>query len=445
MFGTLTTKLQEVLSGLTRQKQLTEENIATTLRDVRVALLEADVNYSVTSALIKRIKEKALGTQVLKSLTPGQQFIKVVHDELVALMGGDEVELQIKGSPGVILLCGLQGCGKTTTAAKLAQLLVKQGKKPFLAACDLQRPAAVQQLRVLAQQIGVPVLAEESATDPQQVAVRALQEAKAQRCDVVILDTAGRLHIDAELMQELQQLKRTLAPQEVILVASAAQGQDALTTAQAFHEQLGLTGSIITMMDGTARAGVAVSLREVTQRPIYFEGIGERIEDLRPFSPKSMAHRILGMGDAINLARAAHEHFNEEATATLEERVKKGSVTYDDFLAQTELIEKLGSMRGLMKMLPAQLLGGISPDQLLKGESTFKKYRAIVRSMTPAERAESVELDMNRRRRIAKGSGTSIEEVGQMVKSFKGLKQMLKQMPSMNILGKLMGGATPWR
>ncbi|MFZ4099538.1 MAG: signal recognition particle protein [Chlamydiia bacterium] len=444
MFGTLTTKLQEVLGKLTRQKQLTESNLVEAVREVRMALLEADVQYSVASALVTRIKEKALGAQVLKSMTPGQQFIGVVHDELVALMGGEEVQLKLKGQPTVIMLCGLQGCGKTTTAGKLAQWLKKQGRRPMLVACDLQRPAAVQQLRVLAQQVGVPVVADETARDPEQIAKRGLEEARAQQCDVVILDTAGRLHIDAPLMEELLRLKKQLNPSEVILVASAAQGQDALTTATAFHEQLGLTGSIVTMLDGTARAGVAVSLREVTQKPIYFEGMGERVEDLRPFHPTSMAQRILGMGDAINLSRMAKSHFDEEQSASLEEKVKKGAVTYDDFLAQTELIEKLGSMRGLLKMLPAQLMGGLSADQLLKGEATFKKYRAIVRSMTRHERAEQVELDMPRRRRIAKGSGTSLDEVNQLVKSFKQLKQFLKQMPNINVLGKLMGGGAKW-
>lgn len=450
MFGSLTSKMQDVLGNLLKQKQMTEGNLADAARDVRMALLESDVHYGVASTLVKRVKDKAVGEQVLRSITPGQQFAKIVFDELVNLMGGKESQLKVAAAsqeePAVWMLCGLQGCGKTTTSAKLARWLSKgEGKhRPLLVACDLQRPAAVKQLQVLGQQIGVPVVADLEARDAVELAHRGVEEAKRLGCDVVLIDTAGRLHVDEALMQELQQMKERVRPQEILLVASAAQGQDALTTATAFHERLVLTGSVVTMLDGTARAGVAVSLTEVIQKPIHFEGVGERMEDLRPFNPTSMAHRILGMGDTINLVRMAQDHLDESKTASLEQRLKTAAVTYDDFLQQAELIEKLGSMRGVLKMLPTQLFGGISADKLQAGEKTFSRYRAIIYSMTPAERAEKVPLNPSRERRIAKGSGTSVEEIRQLVKSFSQMKQFLKQMPNMKFLGKMMGGGARW-
>jgi signal recognition particle subunit SRP54 len=449
MFGTLTSKLQDVLGNLLKQKQITEANIADATRDVRMALLESDVHYGVASTLVKRVKEKAVGTQLLRSVSPGQQFAKIVFDELVELMGGKESQLKVEprsGGPAVWMLCGLQGCGKTTTAAKLARWLQKGAvaHRPLLVACDLQRPAAVRQLQVLGEQIGVPVVADLGATDPIAVAERGLEEAKKLGCDVVIVDTAGRLHVDDALMSELELMKQKLQPSEILLVASAAQGQDALTTASVFHERLILSGSIVTMLDGTARAGVAVSLNEVIRKPIHFEGVGERPEDLRPFNPTSMAHRILGMGDTINLVRMAQDHFDDKKAASLEQKLKTASVTYEDFLQQAELIEKLGSMRGVLKMLPGQLFGGISAEKLQAGEKTFSRYRAIILSMTPAERAELVPLDDKRRRRVALGSGTSVEDVAQLVKSFTQMKQFLKQMPNMKFLGKMMGGGARW-
>jgi signal recognition particle subunit SRP54 len=314
MLGTLTTTLQGVFSKLTGKKRLTEENIADAVNEVRLALLEADVNYSVTKTLVKQIKEKVLGEQVIKSVTPGQQFIKIVHDELIALMGGQEEALHLSGQPSIIMLCGLQGSGKTTQCAKLAKYLKKNGKikNPLLAACDLQRPAAIEQLKTLGQQIGVPVFSLAGEKDPINVAKQALNQAKEGQHDVLIVDTAGRLHIDEELMAQLEKMKNILQPQEILFVANATTGQDAVNIATEFNKRLAVTGTILTMLDGNTRGGAAISIREVTGKPLKFEGVGERLDDLQVFNPNSMADRILGMGDTINLVKKAQEHLNED-------------------------------------------------------------------------------------------------------------------------------------
>ncbi len=427
MFGGLTEKFQELFSSLAGKKQLTEENIAEAVRTVRLALLDADVSYSVAGNFVKRVKEKAVGEAVTKSVSPGQQFTKIVHDELVQLMGSEEATLELKGYPAVVMLCGLQGSGKTTHCAKLASYLLKKNKSVLLAACDLQRPAAIDQLQILGQTAGVPVFTAAGEKDPRVVAKQALEKARKDSVDVLIVDTAGRLHIDEELMQQLQDLKKLLSPQEVLFVASAATGQDAVKTAAEFDARIQISGTILTMLDGSARAGAALSIREITGKPLKFEGIGEKLADFQVFNPHSMADRILGMGDVINLVKKAEEHFDEEESRALEKKLRKASFTYEDYLKQMGMVKKMGPLKSLLKMLP-----GMPDIEMDEGsEKHFGKVEAMILSMTPAERLEKVELEPSRRRRIAKGSGTSMDDVNRMVKSFKQLKQFLKGMPSM--------------
>jgi signal recognition particle subunit SRP54 len=429
MFGTLTEKLQEITRSLMGKKTLTEENISDAVRSVRLALLDADVNYAVAGQLIKRVKEKALGGDVLKSVSPGDQFIQIVHTELVELMGSEEAPLHLKRQPGVIMLLGLQGSGKTTHAAKLAHYFLKQDpkKKILLAACDLQRPAAVEQLKKLGSQLGVEVFAIDGASEPKKVAAAALEKAKKEAFDLLIVDTAGRLHVDEELMRQLEELKAILSPEESLFVASANTGQDAVKTAQEFDQRISITGTILTMLDGNARAGAAISIREVTGKPLKFEGIGEKIEDLQLFNPKSMADRILGMGDVINLVRKAQEHFSEEESKELEKKLLKASFTYNDYLKQMKTVKRMGSFKSLLKMLP----GMPSLDEMNIDEKEFNRTESMILSMTMEERDEKVELVPSRRRRIAKGSGVHIDDVNRLVKSFKRMKQFFKDMPSL--------------
>ncbi len=427
MFDTVASKFRQLFTSLAGKKKLTEDNIADAVREVRLALLDADVNFGVVSTLVKRIKEKGLGEAVLKSVTPGQQFIKIVHEELVELMGREEAALELKGTPSVILLCGLQGSGKTTQTAKLAAFVSKKqsNKKILVAACDLQRPAAVEQLRLLCEQIQIELFAIAGEKNPLKVAEGALNKARKEAFDVLIVDTAGRLHVDEELMQELAQMKTILQPQEILFVASANTGQDAVKTAQEFDRRLSITGTILTMLDGSSRAGAALSILEVTKKPLKFEGIGEKIGDFQLFNPRSMADRILGMGDVINLVRRAEELTDENETKKMEEKLRKASFTYDDYLKQMGMMKKMGSFKSLLKMLP----GVPDLDQMEFSEKEFQKTEAMILSMTPAEREEKVELIPSRRVRIARGSGTHIDDVNRMAKGFKNLKKFCKNMP----------------
>lgn len=443
MFSALTSKLSQVFSGLAQKKKLTEENISEAVREVRLALLEADVNYGVAKTLIKKIKEKALGEEMLKSVTAGQLFIKIVHEELINLMGKVEATLDLEKKPSVILLCGLQGAGKTTHCAKLAKFLKRKSghqKNVLLAACDLQRPAAIDQLSILAEQASVPFFSMPGEKDPSKVAKAALAKAIAEDFDVLIVDTAGRLQIDDELMKELKSLKTVLSPSEVLFVANATVGQEAAAIAAEFNRQVEITGTILTMLDGNARAGAALSICEVTGKPLKFEGVGEKLDDLNLFNPTSMADRILGMGDTINLVKKAKEHIDEEEAKKLEQKIRKATFTYDDYLSQMQMVKKMGSIKGLLKMLPG--MGALSDLDL--SDKGFFKIEAIILSMTMEERQERVELIVNRRKRIAKGSGTQIEDVNKLVKSFKQAKQFFKNMPNMKQLEKMMGG-TAWR
>lgn len=429
MFGILTEKFQNLFSSLSGKKTLTEENVSDAVRQVRLALLDADVNYSVVSQFIKKVKEKSLGDSVLKSVSPGQYFTKIVHDELIELMGSQEEPLLLKGSPAVVMLCGLQGAGKTTQCAKLAYYLLQKDKqkKILLAACDLQRPAAVEQLKRLGEQIGVVVFSIDAEKDPIKVATLALEKAKKESFDVLIVDTAGRLHVDEELMLQLEKLKKILQPCETLFVASSQTGQDAVKTAQEFDTKICITGTILTMLDGSSRAGAAISIREITKKPLKFEGIGEKMADLQPFNPQSMADRILGMGDVINLVRKSQEHFNDEEHKEMEKRLLKASFTYGDYLKALSKMKKMGSFKSILKMIPGMpSLDGIEID-----EKEMSGVEAIILSMTVQEREEKVELVPSRRRRIAAGSGTTIDDVNRLVKKFKRMKQFFKDMPSL--------------
>lgn len=438
MFGNLTQKLTSVFSSFAGKKSLTEENISEAVREVRLALLEADVNYGVTKTFIAKVKEKALGEAVLKAVAPGQQFIQVIHEELVQLMGGGEAVLLLTEKPSVIMLCGLQGSGKTTQAGKLAHYLRKHEKKKkiLLAACDLQRPAAIEQLKVLGRQLEIPVFNLEGEKNPVKVAQEAFLLAKKEQYEVLIVDTAGRLHIDDDLMKELEQIKRALQPQEILFVANGATGQDAVTTAAEFEKRLGLTGSILTMLDGDTRGGAAISIQQVTQKPLKFEGIGEKLEDLQLFNARSMADRILGMGDTINLVKKAKEHISEEEAKNLETKIRKATFTYNDYLNQMQAVRKMGSFKGLMKMLP----GAAKIPNFDQSEKEFFKIEAIILSMNPRERQEKDDLSMGRMKRIAKGSGTKLTDVTNLKNSFKRSKQFFKNMPNNKMLEKFMGG-----
>lgn len=443
MLGVLSDKMHGLFSRMAGKKKLTEDNISEAVSEVRMALLEADVNYGVAKILVKRVKEKALGDEVIKSVTPGQQFIKIVHDELVALMGEGEAPLDLKEKPAVVMVCGLQGAGKTTHCAKLAKYLKKKGesKHPLLAACDLQRPAAIEQLVTLGNQIQVPVFVLQGEKDPIKVAKEALAYAKKNGHDVLIVDTAGRLHIDEELMQQLGKVKSVLNPTEVLFVANATTGQDAVTTAAEFNSRVAITGSILTMLDGNTRGGAAISIREVTGKPLKFEGVGEKLDDIQLFNPSSMADRILGMGDTINLVKKAQEHIDEDQAKDLEKKIRSATFTYEDYLTQIQMVKKMGSIKSLLSMLPGV---GSSLKTLDFDDKEFFKVEAIIQSMTPNERMEKCELIVPRRKRIAKGSGTTMDDVNKLVKSFKQAKQFFKNMPNMKTLEKMMGGSL-WR
>ncbi|HEV3269635.1 MAG TPA: signal recognition particle protein [Candidatus Rhabdochlamydia sp.] len=429
MFDSLTQKFQGIITSLKGKKTLTEDNITDAVRQVRMALLDADVNYSVAGSFVKRIQEKALGKDILKAVSASEQFIKLVHDELVLFMGQQENPIVLQEKLTVIMLCGLQGSGKTTQCAKLAYYLKKKytNRKVLLAACDLQRPAAVEQLKKLATVIEVPVITLSQEIDPIKVAKSAKEKAVSEGFDVLIIDTAGRLHIDEELMQQLIEIKQTVKPQEILFVASAATGQDAVKTAVEFDKHVQITGTILTMLDGSSRAGAAISIQEVTKKPLKFEGIGEKVSDLQLFNPHSMADRILGMGDVINFVRRAEEVTSKEEAEALEKKMLKGSFTYADLLKQMKLINSMGPLKSLLKMFP----GGADLANMDFDEKEFLRRSAIISSMTEKERLEKVELVPSRRRRIADGSGNSIDEVNRMIKEHKRLKQIFKDMPNL--------------
>lgn len=442
MFAALSDTFRTVFSKIAGQKKLTEDNISEGLNEVRLALLEADVQYGVAKTFIKRVKDKAIGEKVTESVSASQQFVKIVHDELVALMGNTEEELKFSKKPACVLMCGLQGSGKTTHSVKLANFLKKKGhfKSPCVVACDLQRPAAREQLKTLAASSQIACFSQDNVQDPLQVAKSALS--KAQECgwDLLIFDTAGRLHIDEALMLELEKMKELIKPEEVLLVVNAATGQDAIKTASNFNEKLKITGTVLSMLDGTSRGGAAISIREVTGMPIKFEGIGEKVDDIQVFNPTSMADRILGMGDTINLVRKAEEFMDQKDAENMEKKLRSATFTYEDYLKQMQMVKKMGSMKSLLGMLP----GMSKLKELDIDDKEIFKVEAIILSMTPDERREECELHMGRRRRIARGSGTSIDDVNRLFKSFKQAKQFFKNVPNMKQLEKMLGGSV-WR
>ena len=425
-FESLSEKLSGVFKKLRGKGVLTESDINEAMREVKLALLEADVNYKVVKEFIADVKEKALGEEVLKSLTPGQQVVKIVNDELVALMGGGSSKLTYSPSGfTTILMVGLQGTGKTTTCAKLASYLKKQGKHPMLAACDVQRPAAIDQLEVVGGQVDVPVFCDRTSKDPADIALRAKKEAERKGLDMLIVDTAGRLHVDEALMDELKEVKKAVKPHEILLVVDAMTGQDAVTAAEAFHEAMGIDGIVMTKLDGDTRGGAALSVKSVTGRPIKFIGMGEKLDALEPFYPDRMASRILGMGDMMTLLEKAGEAIEDQdvsKTDALARRLEKGKFDLEDFLEQMQSMKKMGGIKSMLSMLP-----GLSGKDIDIDENAMKKPEAIIRSMTKKERRNPEILNASRRRRIAAGSGTTVQDVNQLIRNFENARNMIKQ------------------
>ena len=428
MFENLSERLERSFKILKGEGKITEINVAETLKDVRKALLEADVNYKVAKTFTDTVKQKALGQNVLIAVKPGQMMVKIVHDELAELMGGQATELNLTGRPTIILMAGLNGAGKTTMSGKLALRLKTQNhKKPLLAACDTFRPAAMEQLRVLAEQVDVPCYIEEGATDPIAVAQHAIQEAKAKNYDVVIVDTAGRQSIDEELMQQIEQIKAAVNPHETLLVVDAMTGQDAVNTAKTFNERLEIDGVILTKLDGDTRGGAALSIRTVVTKPIKFVGTGEKMEALDVFHPERMADRILGMGDIVSFVERAQQQFDEEEAKRLEKKIAKNKFDYNDFLGQIGQIKKMGNIKDLASMIPGvgKALKDVDID-----DNAFKSVEAMIGSMTPYEREHPECINMSRKMRIAKGSGVTIDEINRMTKQFEQMRKMMRQMTS---------------
>lgn len=432
MFESLSEKLQNTLKRLRGKGRLTENDINEALRDVRVALLEADVNFKVARDFINKIKEKALGNDILESLTPGQQVVKIVYDELVEMIGGTQSKLMVSSKlPTILMLVGLQGAGKTTATGKLANYLRKNGKKPLLVACDVYRPAAIEQLHVVGRQLGIPVF-DMGQASPVEIAKQGIAVALSQGRDTVLLDTAGRLHIDDEMMQELVQIKTAVRPHEILLLVDAMTGQDAVNVAASFSEQVGIDGIILTKMDGDTRGGAALSIKAVTGKPIKFISAGEKLDTLEPFYPDRLAQRILGMGDVLTLIEKAQENVDLEQAKTMEAKMRRNELDLDDFLKNMQQIKKMGPISQLMKMIPG--MPDIKEEDI--DQSGMKRMEAIIQSMTLEERRKPEILNASRRRRIASGSGTRVQDVNKMLKDFEETKKMMKQMTKMDKKGK---------
>ncbi len=424
MFENLSEKLERSFKLLKGQGKITEINVAETLKEVRRALLDADVNYKIAKDFTNKVKEKALGMNVLTAVKPGQMMVKIVHDELAELMGGSHADIQLKGNPAVILMAGLQGSGKTTFSGKLANLLKsKRGKKPLLVAGDVYRPAAIEQLKVLGDQIGVPVYTDENSKDPVKIAQDAIKKARLDGNDVVIVDTAGRLAIDEQMMQEIAAVKKAIEPGEILFVVDSMTGQDAVNTAREFNERLNFDGVVLTKLDGDTRGGAALSIRTVVEKPIKFVGTGEKLDAVDVFHPQRMADRILGMGDIVSLVEKAQEQFDAEEARKLQKKISKNQFDFNDFLSQIQQIKKMGNIKDLASMIPGV---GKALKNMDIDDDAFKGVEAIIHSMTPKEREMPDILNGSRRKRIAEGSGTTVQEVNRLLKQFEESKKMMK-------------------
>lgn len=424
MFENLSDRLERSFQLLKGQGKITEINVAETLKDVRKALLDADVNYKIAKQFTEEVKQKALGQDVLKSVKPKEMMVKIVHDELTSLMGGEQADINLKGNPVVILMSGLQGSGKTTFSGKLANMLrTKRGKHPLLVACDVYRPAAIEQLRILGEQIGVPVYMEPDNKQPVEIAKNAVSFAKKQGLDLVIIDTAGRLAVDEAMMTEIAAIKKAVNPHEILFVVDAMTGQDAVNTAKEFNDRLNFDGVVLTKLDGDTRGGAALSIRTVVNKPIKFIGTGEKPEAIDAFYPRRMADRILGMGDVVSLVEKAQEQFNEEEARKLSKKIAKNQFDFNDFVSQIAQIKKMGNIKDLVSMIPG---AGKAIKDMDIDDDAFKSVEAIIGSMTPKERSNPDLINASRRQRIAGGSGTSIQEVNKLLKQFEETRRMMK-------------------
>ncbi|MCE2705243.1 MAG: signal recognition particle protein [Bacteroidota bacterium] len=438
MFSRLQEKLESAFKNIKGQGRITEINVATTVKEIRRALVDADVNFKIAKDFTDRVKEKAIGEKVIQAVSPGQLMVKIVKDELTALMGGQEATLNAKGNPAVLLIAGLQGSGKTTFSAKLANFLKnKKGLSPLLVAADVYRPAAMEQLRILGEQIGVDVHIEAEEKDPVRIVTQAVASARSKNKNVVIIDTAGRLAVDEEMMNEVAAIRAAVQPQEILFVVDSMTGQDAVNTAKTFNDRLDFTGVVLTKMDGDTRGGAALSVTYTVNKPIKFISSGEKLETLDIFYPERMAQRILGMGDITTLVERAQEQFNEEETKKLEAKLRKNKFDFADFKLQLEQLKKMGNMKEMLSMIPG--MGSKMKDVDLD-ENSFKGIEAMINSMTPAERADPDLLDLSRKKRIAKGSGKDLQEVNNFLKQFAQMRDMMKNMNKLGAFGKMMPG-----
>ena len=445
MFENLSERLERSFKILKGEGKITEINVAETLKDVRKALLDADVNYKVAKTFTDTVKQKALGQNVLTAVKPSQLMVKIVHDELATLMGGETAELNLTSKPSVILMAGLQGSGKTTFSGKLARMLkTKKFRRPLLVACDIYRPAAIEQLRVLAEQINVPMYSEPESKDPVSIAQHAIAEAKAKNYDLVIVDTAGRLAVDEEMMNEITAIKEGIQPDEILFVVDSMTGQDAVNTAKEFNDRLDFTGVVLTKLDGDTRGGAALSIRTVVSKPIKFVGTGEKLEAIDQFHPDRMADRILGMGDIVSLVEKAQEQYDEAEAKRLQKKIQKNQFDFNDFLGQISQIKKMGNLKDLAAMIPGV---GKAIKDIDIDDNAFKSIEAIIYSMTPQERIHPELLNSSRRQRIAKGSGTDIQEVNRLIKQFDQMRKMMKTVTSSKFpkMPPMMPGANPFR
>jgi signal recognition particle subunit SRP54 len=442
MFNSLSSKLQNVFRNLTGQGRISENNVADALRDVRMALLDADVNFRVAKDFIEAVRQKAIGAEVIQSVQPGQQMIKIIHDELVTLLGSTNADLQLNGSPQCILMCGLHGSGKTTSSAKLARLLAKRGQQVLLVAADVYRPAAMDQLATLGEKLEIPVFLTKGETDVLKIADEAFDYAKRKARTVLIFDTAGRLQIDEPLVQELVRLRDRIRPSEILLVLDSATGQEAVNVATHFDKALGVTGAILTKLDGDARGGAALSFKSVVGKPIKFMGVGEKPEDFEPFHPERMAQRILGMGDVVSLVEKAAEAIDQEKAKALEEKMRRGQFTLEDFMIQLGEMKKMGPLENLVGLLPggADMIKGAD---LSRSETEFRRMEAILRGMTPGERRSPAILNARRRQRIAKGSGVQVSDVNNLIKRFEDMQQMMRKLGKLQKMMGKFGGKLP--